>query len=111
MASSILFGKSTSEQLKNLDETTFLEVFDGVPQSVISRNEIDEGLDMIGALSAKTQFLASNGEARRELKQQSIAVNKEKVDEHYIIGSEDLINNKYVLLQKGRRNYYILVVN
>ena len=109
MASTILFGKSTSEHLKKLDENTFLEVFDGVPQAKISKDDIEAGLDMIGALSAKTQFLASNGEARRELKQNSISVNKEKVDENYVIGATDLINDKYVLLQRGKRNYYILV--
>lgn len=110
MASSILFGKSTSEQLKKLDETTFLEVFEGVPQAVIPRNEVEEGLDMVGALSAKTQFLASNGEARRELKQNSISVNKEKVNEQFVIGLADLINNKFVLLQRGKKNYFVLVV-
>ncbi|MCW5515026.1 tyrosine--tRNA ligase [Muriicola sp. Z0-33] len=111
MASAILFGKTTSEQLKKLDEATFLEVFDGVPQAEISRNEVEEGLDMIGALSAKTQFLASNGEARRELKQNSISVNKEKVNEQFVIKTSDLINEKYVLLQRGKKNYYVLVVN
>jgi len=111
LASTILFGKSTSEQLKKLDENTFLEVFDGVPQADISRNDIEAGLDMIAALSAKTQFLASNGEARRELKQNSISVNKEKVDENYLISTTDLINNKYVLLQRGKKNYYVLVVS
>lgn len=110
-ASSILFGKSTSEDLKKLDEKTFLDVFDGVPQAEISKSELMDGLDMIGALAAKTQFLGSNGEARRELKQNSISVNKEKVKEDYVINSDDLINERFVLLQKGRRNYFVLVVN
>lgn len=109
-ASSILFGKSTSEDLKFLDEDTFLEVFDGVPQARISRDDLTSGLDMIGALSAKTGFLKSNGEARRELKQQSISVNKERVNEGYILEDKDLINNKYILLQRGKKNYYVLVV-
>ncbi|MEX0289172.1 MAG: tyrosine--tRNA ligase [Flavobacteriaceae bacterium] len=109
-ASTILFGKSTSEDLKKLDETTFLEVFEGVPQAEISRAEIDEGLDMIGALAAKTQFLSSNGEARRELKQNAISVNKEKVTESRIITASDLINDKFVLLQRGKKNYFVLVV-
>ena len=109
-ASSILFGKSTSEDLKYLDEDTFLEVFDGVPQARISRADLDAGLDMIAALSAKTGFLKSNGEARRELKQQSISVNKEKVSEGYTIENKDLINDKFVLLQRGKKNYYVLIV-
>lgn len=109
-ASSILFGKSTSEDLKKLDEKTFLDVFDGVPQSEISKSELDNGLDMIGALADKTGFLASNSEARRELKQNSISVNKEKVKEDYKINSSDLINGKFVLLQRGKKNYFVLVV-
>ena len=111
-ASNILFGKSTSDDLKKLDEKTFLDVFDGVPQAEISRsNLVEAGLDMIAALAAETGFLASNGEARRELKQNSISVNKEKVKEDYKITTADLINNKFVLLQKGKRNYFVLVVN
>lgn len=109
-ASSILFGKSTSEDLKRLDEKTFLDVFDGVPQAEIAKSELDDGLDMIGALAAKTGFLGSNGEARRELKQNSISVNKEKVKEEYRITTTDLINNKFVLLQRGKKSYFVLVV-
>ncbi|MDV7138007.1 tyrosine--tRNA ligase [Maribacter sp. TH_r10] len=110
-ASTILFGKSTSKDLKGLDEKTFLDVFEGVPQANIAMSELDGGLDMIGALAAKTGFLGSNGEARRELKQNSISVNKEKVKEDYLITAEDLINNKYVLLQRGKKNYFVLVAD
>ncbi|SIS41102.1 tyrosyl-tRNA synthetase [Zobellia uliginosa] len=110
-ASNILFGKSTSEDLKNLDEKTFLDVFDGVPQAEISKSELTPGLDMIGALADKTGFLASNSEARRELKQNSISVNKEKVKADYQITENDLINGKFVLLQRGKKNYFVLVVN
>ncbi|TKD65410.1 tyrosine--tRNA ligase [Flavobacterium sp. ASW18X] len=108
-ASNILFGKSTSSDLKQLNEKTFLDVFDGVPQAEVPMAELEAGLDMIGALAAKTGFLGSNGEARRELKQNSIAVNREKVKEDYTITKEDLINNKFVLLQRGKKNYFILV--
>src|SRR5690606_2037806 len=109
-ASEILFGKSTSQDLKSLDEKTFLEVFEGVPQAVVSRGEVEAGLDMIGALAAKTGFLGSNGEAIRELKQNSISVNREKVDANFTIGTDDLINDRFVLLQRGKKNYYVLVV-
>ena len=109
-ASNILFGKSVSEDLKKLTEKTFLEIFEGVPQAEVAKVEIDNGLDMIGALAAKTGFLGSNGEARRELKQNSISVNKEKVKEDYTITAKDLINDKYVLLQRGKKNYFVLVV-
>ena len=110
-ASNILFGKSTSQNLKKLNEKTFLEVFDGVPQAEVSKKELENGLDMIGALAAKTGFLASNGEARRELKQNSISVNKEKVKEDYLITTADLINEKFVLLQRGKKSYFVLVFN
>ncbi len=109
-ASTILFGKSSSEDLKALDTDTFLAVFDGVPQAEVERNEIANGLDMIGALSAKTNFLKSNGDARRELNQNAISVNKEKVKEDFIINEEHLINNEFVLLQKGKKNYFIIRV-
>ncbi|MEK6153272.1 tyrosine--tRNA ligase [Flavobacteriaceae bacterium 3-367] len=110
-ASNILFGKSASQDLKALGEATFLDVFEGVPQAEIPREDVENGLDMIGALAAKTGFLGSNGEARRELKQNSISVNKEKVREDYRITTADLISDKYVLLQRGRKNYFVLVVH
>lgn len=109
-ASEVLFGKSTADDLKGLNEATFLDVFEGVPQAEISQNEFKDGLDMIAALSAKTGFLNSNGEARRALKENSIAVNKEKVNEDYVLSKNDLINNKYIILNKGKRNTYIIRV-
>jgi tyrosyl-tRNA synthetase len=109
-ASEVLFGKSTAEDLKKLNESTFLDVFEGVPQARVSREDVEAGLDMIAALSAKTEFLGSNGEARRALKENSISVNKEKVKEDYMITTEDLLNNKYVILNKGKRNTYIIRV-
>ena len=109
-ASNILFGKSTADDLKSLDEQTFLDVFDGVPQAEVSQTDFSEGLDMIGALSAKTSFLKSNGDARRALKENSISVNKEKVKEDFVITSKDLIADKYVLLQRGKKTYFLLKV-
>ena len=108
-ASEILFGSSTDSDLADLDSKLFLEVFDGVPQKEIPRQLINQGLDMIAALSAQTGFLSSNGEARRELKQNSISVNKSKVNDQYIITQKDLLNDQYVLLQRGKKNYYLLV--
>jgi|TARA_R110002020_G_scaffold103640_2_gene242791 tyrosyl-tRNA synthetase len=107
-ASSILFGKSTSSDLKTLDEQTFLDIFEGVPQTEIAKEELDNGLDIIAALAEKGGFLKSNGEARRALKENSISVNKEKVSEGYMISNEDLINDTFVLLQRGKKNYFIL---
>jgi len=107
-ASNILFGKSTSDDLKNLNEQTFLDVFDGVPQAEVKMLEIENGLDIIGALAEHTGFLKSNGEARRALKENSISVNKEKVKDDYKITPTDLINNKFVLLQRGKKNYFVI---
>lgn len=107
-ASNILFSKTFKDDIKTLDEATFLDVFDGVPQAEISKAEIVEGLDMIGALSAKTNFLNSNGEARRALKENSVSVNKEKVKEDFKITTDDLINDTYIILNKGKRNTYII---
>ena len=109
-ASEILFGKATAEALKNLERQTFLEVCEGVPQAEISLAELNQGIDMIALLASKTQFLSSNGEARRALKENSISVNKAKVDENYSIGANDLIDGKYVLLQRGKKNYFIVEV-
>jgi len=109
-ASEILFGKSTTASLKELSRELFLEIFEGVPQASVARETLKDGLDMIGALSAKTGFLKSNGEARRELKQQSIAVNKTKVSEGYVLSEADLIRDRFILLQRGRKNYFVLVV-
>ncbi|WP_372754352.1 tyrosine--tRNA ligase [Mariniflexile sp.] len=107
-ASEILFGNSTGDDLKLLNEKTFLEVFDGVPLTDVSKEDVDNGLNIIAALAEKGGFLKSNGEARRALKENSISVNKEKVQEDYNITTSDLINNKFVLLQRGKKNYFVL---
>ena len=109
-ASAILFGKSTSTDLKQLDEQTFLDVFDGVPQAEISMSDIENNLDIITALVEKSGFLKSNGEARRALKENSISVNKEKINDAFKLSKENLINNKFILLQRGKKNYFVLIV-
>lgn len=108
-ASNILFGKSTANDLKSLDEQTFLDVFDGVPQAEISKSLIENELDIVAAF-ADTGFLKSNGEVRRALKENSISVNKEKVKDGFVIKTADLIANKYVLLQRGKKTYFLLKV-
>jgi tyrosyl-tRNA synthetase len=109
-ASEILFGSTTSEALRALDEQTFLDVFEGVPQAEISAKEIKDGLPIIAALAEKSGFLKSNGEAIRALKENSISVNKEKVGDGYTITSADLIKDTFVLLQRGKKNYFIIKV-
>ncbi len=110
-ASSILFGKSTASDLKSLDEQTFLDVFEGVPQSELSRKDLQDGIDIVEALNEKSGFLKSNGEARRALKENSISVNKEKVNEGFTVTEQDLIADQFVLMQRGKRNYFLLRVN
>jgi tyrosyl-tRNA synthetase len=107
-ASAILFGNSTSDDLKELDEATFLDVFDGVPQAEIARNEIEAGIDIVAVLNEKTGFFKSNGEARRALTANSISVNREKIKEDFILSAKDLINNQFVLLQSGKKNYFVV---
>ena len=109
-ASTILFGRSTADDLKSLDEKTFLDVFEGVPQAVISNSNLEEGITIVDALNEKSGFLKSNGEARRALSENSISVNKEKVSEAYKLSTNDLISNKYILLQRGKKNYFLLKI-
>jgi len=107
-ASQILFGKSTSEDLMQLDNATFLDVFDGVPQAQMEKSSLEEGVDVIAALAGEGKLLKSNGEARRALKENSISVNKIKVNDQKKIVSADLINDRYILLQRGKKSYFVL---
>ena len=107
-ASNILFGNATADDLKNLDEATFLEVFDGVPQAEIAKSDIDNGIDIVAVLNEKSGFFKSNGEARRALAANSISINKTKVTEEFKLTTNDLINHQFVLLQSGKKNYFVL---
>ena len=107
-ASQILFGKSTSEDLMQLDNATFLDVFDGVPQAQIEKSALADGVEIISALAGEGKLLKSNGEARRALKENSISVNKSKVSDQKKITAKDLINDRYILLQRGKKSYFIL---
>ncbi len=109
-ASNILFSNNFKEDIEVLDELTFLEIFEGVPQYEIESSIFNKGLDMISALSDKTNFLKSNSEARRALKENAISVNKIKVNDSYLIEKKDLISNKYVILNRGKKSTYIIKV-
>ena len=110
-ASQILFGNATAETLKSLDAQTFLDVFEGVPQAELPANTLaGDGLQVIDALAGNTGFLKSNGEARRALKENSISVNKEKVTEAKLLTEADLICDRYILLQRGKKNYFLLII-
>jgi tyrosyl-tRNA synthetase len=106
-ASQVLFG-GNSESLKRLDETTFLEIFEGVPQKELPKEILNEPIDLVEFLVQHSGFLPSNAEARRALKENSIAINKDKVGETYQITTNDLINNQFVLLQRGKKNYFVV---
>lgn len=106
-ASRILFGQSAPEQLQALSERDVLDVFEGVPQGSISITEIEAGLSITDAL-VKSGFLSSNSEARRALQENSISVNKDKAAPTRSIGTDDLLVGKYVLLQRGKKNYFLL---
>lgn len=108
-ASEILFGKGTTDTLKKLDSATFLSVFEGVPTFEVSKEEILQGINIIDLLAEKTQILASKGEVRRALKENSLSVNKEKVKEDFVTSNNDLLNAQYILVQKGKKNYFIIV--
>jgi tyrosyl-tRNA synthetase len=111
IASNILFGKSTSADLMGLNEQDFLSIFEGVPQVTIPTSDLNNGLSIVDALASKSGFLSSNGEARRELKANAISVNKEKVNEDFLLTSKDLIQGKFILLGKGKKTNYILKIS
>lgn len=107
-ASEILFGKGTAENLAALSEKMFLSVFEGVPQFEVPTEVLDETCGIVDFLAKHTQVFNSNGEARRMLKDNGVAINKTKVKEDKTVTKDDLLNGKYVLVQKGKKNYYIV---
>lgn len=108
-ASEILFGKGTTETLKNLDEETLLSVFDGVPMFEIDKELLQEGINIVDLTSEKAAIFASKAEARRTLKENALSINKTKVKEDFVATKQDLLNEKYILVQKGKKNYYLII--
>lgn len=107
-ASELLFGKGTTEALKKLDEQTLLLVFEGVPTSEIAKSDLDRGLPVIEFLSDKTGIFASRGEARRMVKDGGVLINKEKISDDLIVSACHLLNDRYLLVQKGKKNYFLV---
>ena len=107
-ASNILFGKSTADDLKSLDEETFLSVFEGVPQFELSKADLD--LNILDIVAEKTQIFSSKGEARRMIKSNAVSINKEKITEDIQLSENNLLNGKYILAQKGKKNYFLIIV-
>tara|TARA_B100000035_G_scaffold77790_1_gene64883 strand:- start:534 stop:1814 length:1281 start_codon:yes stop_codon:yes gene_type:complete len=112
-ASEILFkkGDDAVKDLKRMSSQIFEDVFEGVPQAKIAMSDIKLGITIIDALTHKTNFLKSGGEARRALKENSISVNKTKVNEEKLLNTDDLINGKYILIQRGKKNYFVILVD
>ena len=110
-ASGILFGNSTEESLRKLNEKTFLAVFAGVPQYEIDRTRLKEGIPIVDLLATETPILPSKGEARKMVQGNGISINKSKVDLDKEITESDLVNDKYILAQRGKRNYFIILCN
>ena len=108
-ASKILFGKSTSEDLKSLDEETFLSIFEGVPQFKLDIQDIELGI--LDILSEKTKIFTSKGETRRMIKSSIVSINKEKITEVFKISNKHLLNGKYLLVQKGKKNYFLIIIS
>ena len=110
-ASNILFGNSTSEALKHLDEQTLLDVFNGVPQFEVSREDLNAGVKAIDLFTEKAAIFPSKGEMRKLVQSGGISVNKEKLtDQDMVIDSSSLLDEKYLLVQRGKKNYYLLIV-
>ena len=107
-ASNVLFGKSTSETLKNLSEEDMLSIFEGVPKAEISLSELEAGIDLVDLLVEKTSFLPSNKEARRAIKENSISLNKDKVTDELLVNKTHLVSDKYLLLQRGKKKYFLV---
>lgn len=110
-ASQILFSNHASETLKKIDEATLLDVFAGVPQYEVSRQEVADGIKLADLLTERAAVFPSKGEARKMAQQGGLSINKEKVNDIYAPASLDmLLNDKYILVQRGKKNYFLLIV-
>lgn len=110
-ASEILFGKGTEESLRKLSENDFLSVFSGVPQFQIQKSELEKGINIIELVATNCAIFPSKGEARKMLQGGGVLLNKNKVeDAEFIVTTSNLINNKYLLAQKGKKNYFLIIV-
>ncbi len=108
LASKILFGRSTSDDLKTLDVETFLSVFEGVPQFKLSKEDLKLGI--LDIMAEKTKIFSSKGEARRMVKSNAVSINKEKITDEFSLSKNNLVSNKYILVQKGKKNYFLIIV-
>ena len=109
-ASKILFGNNTADTLKALDEATLLDVLDGVPRATVAATELEAGIPLLDLLAVKTNMFPSKGEARKMVQQGGFSLNKVKLnDPQAVISSDSLLSGKYLLLQRGKKNYMLVV--
>jgi len=109
--SKILFGKGTKETLLALSEQEFLDVFEGIPTFTIAKTDLENGLDIVAFLAEKTSIYASKGEARRSLKGNAVSINQQKIKSiDHTISTDDLLNDKYILAQQGKKKYNLVIV-
>jgi len=109
-ASQILFGRGTAESLRRLNESTFLSVFEGVPQFTVSKAELSAGVNVVDLLADHAAVFPSKGELRRTMKGNGLSINKDKFsDQEAVINEDYLIGGKYILVQKGKKNYFLLI--
>ena len=108
-ASEILFGNATADALQNLSEQEILDVFEGIPSFTISKDAITSGIDALTLLSESAKVFPSKGEARRSLQENAVSINKEKITLDTKITSDHLLKEKYIIAQKGKKNYYLLI--
>ncbi len=108
-ASEILFGKGTTETLKKLDEKTLLSVFEGVPTCNIPKTQLESGIPVLEFLADTSSIFPSRGEARRMVKDGGVMINKEKVSDQVVVSTEHLLNERYLLVQKGKKNYFLVI--
>ena len=109
-ASQILFGKGTAEMLRKYDESMLLNIFEGVPRATVSRDALSNGIGVIDFLAVNTDIFPSKGEARKMLQANGVSINKDKVNDQKTVTAEDALQDKYILVQKGKKNYYLVVV-
>ncbi len=109
-ASEILFGKGTKETLQQFDRNTLSAIFEGVPQFTVSKEKLSEGVDVAEFLAVETHTFASKGEVKRALKENSLSINKTKIAEGYKVTGNDVLADTYIVVQKGKKNYYLIVV-
>lgn len=108
-ASEILFGRGTEESLRQLDEATLLSVFEGVPRFEIARDALASGIAIVELLAEHSQVFSSKGEARKMLQANGVALNKSKISGDRVVQTDDLLNDRLLLVQKGKKNYFLLI--